>query len=91
MKNIICRLIERYKCLRDAPDAVMISKDFNINCSVFRRDRRESPIWSIKKEGNSIEFSLIDAAVAIGTITSLICLISCISRMYCRIRYARRW
>jgi hypothetical protein len=92
MLNINIRnLLDRYKVLRDAPDAVMIGKDFNISCNVFRRDKRENPIWAIKKEGNSIEFSVIDAAVIIGTVMTVITLLCTVKCMYRKLRYDKRW
>jgi hypothetical protein len=92
MLNINIRnLIDRYKILRDAPDAVMIGKDFNISCNVFHRDKRENPIWAIKKEGNSIEFAVIDAAVIIGTIVTVITLLCSIKCLYRKLRYDKRW
>lgn len=92
MQNInIQTLLERYKTLRDAPDAVMIGKDFNISCTMFRRDKPENPIWALKKEGNSIEFSVIDAAVILGTIAAGITLLLSITCMYRKLRYAKRW
>jgi hypothetical protein len=84
-------LFERYKTLRDAPDAVMIGKTFNISCNVFHRDKPENPIWAINKEGNSIEFSVIDAAAVLGLVAAVITLLLSMSCIYRKLRYAKRW
>ena len=91
MNNSKSSLFDRYKALRSAPDAVMIGNDFKIGLSLFHRNKREIPIWSMKSEANGIEYSAIDSAVIIGSVTCIVFLLSSLAYAYCKLRFARRW
>lgn len=89
--NTLRTFLNRYRKMRNAPDAIMIRKDFNTDFSIYRRDRSESPIWSFSNNGQSIEFSVIDAAFIIGVIAAVVALTSSLSCLYYKIRYIKRW
>lgn len=90
MNNCIKTILNCYKSLRYAPDTLMIKKDFNIDFSVFRRDKPEAPIWSVKSNGSSIEFSVIDAVFILGTVTAVITLMMSFSCIYRKLHFAKR-
>ncbi len=89
--NCLNKMLSCYKKLRNAPDTIMIRKDFNIYFSVFRRDKPEAPIWSVSNSGNTIEFSVIDAVFIISAVTAVITLMMSFSCIYRKLRFAKRW
>lgn len=89
--NYIVKLLNHYKKLRNASDALMIRKDFDVKVSVFRRDRREDPVWSLSNKTTGIEFRVIDAALIAGIAVSAIVLPLMFSCLFHKFRYVKRW
>lgn len=89
--NCLNKILDCYKKLRNAPDTIMIRKDFNIDFSVFRKDKPDSPVWSVNKAGSSIEFSIVDAVFIVGAAAAVITLIMSFSCIYRKLRFAKRW
>lgn len=90
-ENYIVKLLNHFKKLRNASDALMIRKDFDVKISVFRRNRPEDPVWSLSNKNVGIEFSAVDAALIAGILVSAVVLPLMFSCLFHKFRYVKRW
>jgi hypothetical protein len=80
-----------YRRLRNAPDSLMIRKNANVDVVVFHRNKPDDPVWSVSKNGDTVEYSIVDAAFLIGTVSAVITLTIWLLYLYRKIRYIKRW
>ena len=79
-----------YSNIRNAPDAIAVKKSISFNFSVFRKNKREEPLFNLGVNGREIEMALIDISLILGAVLAVIMVCSVVHAVKHKLMYRRK-
>ena len=86
-----CSVIKKIIDFRNSDKAVLAQIDFDCGISLFKKETGNEPLYTTSNKCNKITINLVDVLLVISAISALCALAQGIVKLFCKIKYTKRF